>query len=72
METPRMTDSGTVIYPHRCERCGKDWESQHEYPSRCKFCKSNSFDVPIGGYIGRRGTVHAKSEGGIPHSNKER
>ena len=40
-----------------CERCGHDWKARSEFPSRCPKCKSNSFDVPIGGNDRRRGNI---------------
>lgn len=54
---PADSEKRETTYYHHCYRCNKDWDSKYEYPSRCKWCKSNSFDVPLDGNIGRRGNI---------------
>ena len=46
-------------YEHECLRCGHQWDSRSEFPSRCRGCGSCNFDVPAGGndvrsYAGQR------------------
>ena len=48
------------MHQHECLRCHHKWESMYEYPSRCHGCDSSAFDIPIGGYVGRRGNITDK------------
>lgn len=48
-------------FTHHCEKCGYDWVSEFEIPSRCPKvggCGSFAFDVPKGELnLHRRGKV---------------